>query len=736
MSKNVSLNDFTNSTAPAGTVLTWSTLSDPLNENAYLTAGQVANPPNDGSYFGFFLDDNGTPNNPNDDCASGTIEVEITLNTTPTLVGVTNNERCDTGTVLLNATASDGASVNWYDVPTGGIILATGTSFTTPVLSTTRSFYAEAIENGCATERQEVVATVGFQATAGAATNASACSVVANGPVNLDLDNRLTGQDAGVWTIKTDPSSSVVINADNGVDFTGLPDGDYIFTYTTTGSTAPCTNVSIDVTISVSDCDTDADGDGLLGGEEATLGTDPNNEDTDGDGINDSDEVGLDVNNPRDEDNDGIIDALDSNILDSDNDGVNDQQDPANTNPCIPDNTIGLCDTDGDGIPDGVEEANGSDPLDACDPNLTPDCEPDPIDLEITKVVDNPDAEIGNTVVFTVVVNNLSDSRVLGIKIGELLETGFDYVSHTTNNVNDTYDPVNGEWDILELDSFGNAQLQITAVILEEGIYTNTATLLESFPLDNNEANNEAVVTIAIEVPEGINLSLVKTVDNDNPLIGDNITFKILVSNLSTDSQEMSNIVIEDIIPTGPDSGFLYVSHIANNGSYDPLIGQWEIETLIGNAEAELEIVVQVPREGNYSNTATLIRSSPTDGDSLDNVSTVDIEVGRRTPRNPGFLYNQFSPNGRDGNEILRINLEDQETSILVDIEFSIKIFDRYGSLIHEVNDTRVSNQKTADVWDGTYEGKEAPKGTYFYVLNYDIGNGPIIDKGWIQLIR
>ncbi|PIB27497.1 hypothetical protein BFP77_12640 [Maribacter sp. 4U21] len=734
---DVSLNDYTNSTAPAGTELRWSTLSNPLNENAYLTAAQVANPPNDGSYFGFFLDDNGTPNNFDDDCASGTIEVELTLNTTPTLVSVTNNERCDTGTVLLSAVASDGASINWYDVPTGGTVLATGTSFTTPTISSTRSFYAEAVENGCATDRQEVIATVGFQASAGIATDASACSVAANGPVSLDLDDRLSGQDAGVWAITTDPSSSIVLGDDNTVDFTDLPDGNYVFTYTTTGSTAPCTDVSVDVTISVSDCDTDADGDGLLGGEEATLGTDPNNPDTDGDGINDGDETGPDVNNPLDEDNDGIIDALDSNVLDSDNDGVNDQQDPANANPCIPDNTNGLCDTDGDGISDGDEEANGTDPLDACDPNLTPDCEPDPIDLEIIKVVDDPDAVIGDTVVFTVRVNNLSDSRVLGIKIGELLETGFEYMSHVTSNTNDVYDPITGEWDVLELSPLGNAQLQLTVTILEDGVYSNTATLLESFPLDNNEENNEAAVILEIEVPEGINLSVIKSVDNDNPLLGETITFKIVATNLSTENQMVSNIVIEDVISTDIDSGFVYISHSTSNGNYDQTTGQWEIETLLGNEEAELEITVEVPSLGTFSNTASLLRSSPRDGDASDNVSTVAVEVLERTRRDPGFLYNQFSPNGRDGNEVLRINLEDTDTRSFADIVYSMKIFDRYGSLIFEVDSQSVSNQPVADVWDGTYEGKDAPKGTYFYILNYSINNGiPVTDKGWIQLIR
>ncbi|MDF1762348.1 MAG: hypothetical protein P1U57_02965, partial [Oleibacter sp.] len=67
--------------------------------------------------------------------------------------------------------------------------------------------------------------------------------------------------------------------------------------------------------------DPDSDGDGLTDAQEAVLGTDLLLADSDGDGRNDLEEVG-DVNNPVDNDNDGIIDALESSILDDDGDGV------------------------------------------------------------------------------------------------------------------------------------------------------------------------------------------------------------------------------------------------------------------------------------------------------------------------------------------------------------------------------------------------------------------------------
>jgi len=71
-------------------------------------------------------------------------------------------------------------------------------------------------------------------------------------------------------------------------------------------------------------------------------------------------------------------------------------------------------------------------------------------------------------------------------------------------------------------------------------------------------------------------------------------------------------------------------------------------------------------------------------------------------------------------------------TQVEVDLQYKIKIYDRYGYLVFEtekIND--------GDVWDGTYKGKEVPKGTYFYIMNYSVNNGPeTLDKGWIQLIR
>ena len=136
-------------------------------------------------------------------------------------------------------------------------------------------------------------------------------------------------------------------------------------------------------------------------------------------------------------------------------------------------------------------------------------------------------------------------------------------------------------------------------------------------------------------------------------------------------------------------------------------------------------------------NTATLRRSSPIDANSSNNESFVDVTVSIPTAANPGFLFNQFSPNGDNSNDVLRINLRDADTGLDAGISYKIVVYDRHGNLVFEGENTvPTGTQRVTDVWNGTYKGKDVPKGTYFYILNYDIGAGPTIDKGWIQLIR
>lgn len=76
------------------------------------------------------------------------------------ITGTTGAERCGQGTVILTATPA-GGTVRWYNAFGGGNLLHTGTSFTTPNIVTTTTYYAEAVlSTGCKSARVPVVATV------------------------------------------------------------------------------------------------------------------------------------------------------------------------------------------------------------------------------------------------------------------------------------------------------------------------------------------------------------------------------------------------------------------------------------------------------------------------------------------------------------------------------------------------------------------------------------------------
>ncbi|MDG2432152.1 T9SS type B sorting domain-containing protein [Flavobacterium sp.] len=76
------------------------------------------------------------------------------------IVGSTGSSRCGPASSTLQAVAN-GGTVQWYDSPTNGTLFATGTSFTTPILNTTTTFYAATNANGCTTgARTPVIATI------------------------------------------------------------------------------------------------------------------------------------------------------------------------------------------------------------------------------------------------------------------------------------------------------------------------------------------------------------------------------------------------------------------------------------------------------------------------------------------------------------------------------------------------------------------------------------------------
>lgn len=143
-------NDTTNSTKPNGEDYAHITSSAVGNPGTWNDLPEQGDPP--GNYYpkGYIVEYGGMPGDP-------TLQISAsTTITIPQITGTTPNSRCDSGILTLTATSNVG-TINWYDAATGGNLLATGNSFSTPIISTTTTYYVNA---GCEVNRKPVVATI------------------------------------------------------------------------------------------------------------------------------------------------------------------------------------------------------------------------------------------------------------------------------------------------------------------------------------------------------------------------------------------------------------------------------------------------------------------------------------------------------------------------------------------------------------------------------------------------
>jgi hypothetical protein len=129
---------------------------------------------------------------------TATIETGI-----PTISNITGGGRCDAGTVTMSATTNKFGAIKWYAALTGGTLLGTGNSFTTPSLGTSTTYYIESANcNGTSTPRQPVLATV-------VTTPAITAIVPASGCIGTNVVLNATANNGGILTWFDVPNGGV-----------------------------------------------------------------------------------------------------------------------------------------------------------------------------------------------------------------------------------------------------------------------------------------------------------------------------------------------------------------------------------------------------------------------------------------------------------------------------------------------------------------------------------------------
>lgn len=233
-------------------------------------------------------------------------------------------------------------------------------------------------------------------------------------------------------------------------------------------------------------------------------------------------------------------------------------------------------------------------------------------DLMVLKTVSNNRPKVGATVSFSIDVKNLGPADATGVKVNDLLESGYVFVSSKTSR--GTYNVVTGVWSLGNLASGASEKLTVAAEIESKGSYVNTATVSGN-EIDSDLSNNSSTVT---PVPGALqaNLGVAKTASSMSPVIGTDITFTIVAKNDGPD--QATNVQVTEVLP----AGYTYLGCKTEHGTFNNTTGIWTIGTMANGASATMTITANVNPTGSYANTAT-ITGNEYDPVPENNISTV-----------------------------------------------------------------------------------------------------------------
>jgi len=118
---------------------------------------------------------------------------------------------------------------------------------------------------------------------------------------------------------------------------------------------------------------------------------------------------------------------------------------------------------------------------------------------------------------------------------------------------------------------------------------------------------------------EVADLSLMMQVDTPQPVVGELITFTVVITNSGPNAA--TAVVVRDVLPTG----LIFEGATASQGRYGPGSGLWQIDSLLPTETGILHLTGSVVGTGAVVNRAEVVAVTQADPDSVPN-NRVDIE--------------------------------------------------------------------------------------------------------------
>ncbi len=223
----------------------------------------------------------------------------------------------------------------------------------------------------------------------------------------------------------------------------------------------------------------------------------------------------------------------------------------------------------------------------------------------------------------------------------------------------------------------------------------------------------EATLTV-VEDTTNVDIEVLKTASETLVSLFDEVTFTITATNIGT--TPATGVELFENLP----NGFEYLSHDTSFGVYDESSGIWALPSLDPNQSETLTLLVRVISSEDLINTVFLSAVNEVDRDDTNNQDSSEVEVD-----NCLTVYEGISPNNDGFNDVFFI------PCLELYPENSLKIYNRYGTLIYEA-------ENYLNNWDGRanrgFPESNAllPVGTYFYSLEIAEGIKPMV--GWVYL--
>lgn len=240
-------------------------------------------------------------------------------------------------------------------------------------------------------------------------------------------------------------------------------------------------------------------------------------------------------------------------------------------------------------------------------------------DLSVIKLINNSNPNYNDLIKWTIIVSNKGLNMATGVIVNDLLPKSVEYISSYLSK--GFYNPVNGIWDVGNLNAGEKLQLNIVSKIVKTGDITNVVNV-KGNEKDSNLTNNH--FEKSVHVKPAADLSIEKSVSKQEVNINDLIEYVIEITNNGPDSAE--NIKVSELL----NPNLKVISFESTKGNFNNTNNVLTIDSLVNGEKVRLTINAAANACGKFENKVA-VSSDTFDYDKSNNQDGTSVFVSENT---------------------------------------------------------------------------------------------------------